>query len=71
MATTREQLQKLLDQLPDDRLDEARAALALLSVPEDDEPLTDEELESIHEGRIAYARGEYVTNDEMKRRMGW
>jgi hypothetical protein len=71
MATTREHLQKILDDLPDDRLDEARLALSLLSVPEDDEPLTDEELESIREGRAAYARGEYVTNDELKRRLGW
>ena len=71
MATTREQLRKMLDDIPDDRLDEAGAALTLLSVPEDDEPLTEEELESIREGRAAYARGEYVTNDELKRRLGW
>ena len=71
MTTTRKELQKLLDELPDDRLDEARLALALLNVPEDDEPLTDEELESIREGRAAYARGEYVTNDELKRRLDW
>ncbi|MFN8633569.1 MAG: hypothetical protein U0893_06905 [Chloroflexota bacterium] len=71
MATTREELHKLLDELADDRLDEARMALALLNVPEVDEPLTEEELESIREGRAAYARGEYVTNDELKRRMGW
>ena len=70
MATTREQLRKLLDQLPDDRLDEAGAALALLNVPEDDEPLTDEELESIREGRIAYARGESIPHDEAMRRLG-
>ncbi len=71
MATTRDQLRKMLDEIPDDRLEEAGAALTLLSVPEDDEPLTDDELESIREGRIAYIRGEYVTNDEMKRRLGW
>jgi hypothetical protein len=40
MATTREHLRKLLDALPDDRLDEARAALTLLNMPEDDEPVT-------------------------------
>lgn len=70
MATTREQLRALLEQVPDDRLDEARAALALLNVPEDDEPLTDEELESIREGRIAYARGETIPHDEAMRRLG-
>src|SRR5688572_26443846 len=47
MATTRDQLRKLLDELPDDRLDEARLALALLNVPDDDEPITAEELEAI------------------------
>lgn len=71
MATTREQLQKMLDDIPDDRLGEARFALKLLSLPEDDEPLTDEELESVREGRAASARGEYVTSDELKRRFGW
>jgi hypothetical protein len=70
VATTREQLRKLLDELPDDRLDEAGTALRLLSVPEDDEPLTDEELESIREARAAYYRGEYTTNDDLKRRLG-
>ena len=65
MTTTREQLRKLLDQLPDDRLDEARAALVLLNVPEDDEPLTDAELESIREGRAAYTRGEAIPDEAL------
>lgn len=71
MVTTREDLQRLLDALPDDRLDEARAVLTLLAVPEDDEPLTDDELVSIREARAAYARGEFSTNDDLKVRMGW
>jgi|tagenome__1003787_1003787.scaffolds.fasta_scaffold17576659_2 hypothetical protein len=66
VATTREHLRKMLDELPDDRLDEARLALSLLNVPEDDEPLTDEELESIREGRAAYARGEAVPDEELR-----
>lgn len=66
MATTRDQLRKMLDDIPDDRLDEAGAALTLLSVPEDDEPLTDEELESIREGRVAYARGEAIPDEELR-----
>lgn len=66
MATTREQLRKLLGELPDDRLDEARAALTLLNVPEADEPLTDEELASIREGRAAYARGEAIPDNELR-----
>ena len=63
--TTREELRKLLDELPDDRLDEARFSLWLLSVPEDDEPLTEEELESIREGRIAYLRGEAIPDEDL------
>jgi hypothetical protein len=66
MATTREQLQRMVDDLPDDRLDEARFALTLLSVPEDDEPLTDDELESIREGRAAYFRGEAIPDEELR-----
>ena len=56
----------MLDEIPDDRLDEAGAALMLLSVPEDDEALTDEELESIREGRAAYARGEAIPDEELR-----
>jgi hypothetical protein len=65
MSATREQLRKMLDEIPDDRLDEARFALMLLSLPEDDEPLTEEELESIREGRAAYARGEAIPDEEL------
>jgi hypothetical protein len=43
----------------------------LSEAPEDDEPVTEEDLAAIREGREAYARGEYVTDDELKRRMGW
>jgi hypothetical protein len=49
MATTREQLRRLVDTIPDDRLDEAKATLTLLNVP-DDEPVTAEDLEAIARG---------------------
>ena len=65
MAATREQLRKMLDNIPDERLDEARSALMLLTLPEDDEPLSDEELESIREGRAAYARGESIPDEAL------
>jgi hypothetical protein len=79
MATTRERLHELLDDVPDDRLAEVEAAIAdaaapyrpIEDVPEDDEPLTQEDLEAIREGREAYARGECISDDELKRRMGW
>ena len=70
MATTREQLHAMIDQLPAEQFDAAAHALWELSIPEDDEPVTEEELASIREGREAYARGTYVTNDEMKRLLG-
>ena len=69
MATTREQLHAMIDDLPAEQFDAARHALWELSIPEDDEPVTDEDVESIRESKDAYARGEYVTNEEMKRRL--
>jgi hypothetical protein len=70
MATTREQLHEMVDALPADQFDAARHALWILTIPDDDEPVTDEEREAVRAGREAYARGEYVTNDELKRRLG-
>ena len=70
MANTREHLHKLLEEVPEDRLQEAASALMLLSIPDVDEPLTEEELESIREGLAAYERGESFADDEVKLRMG-
>jgi hypothetical protein len=79
MAMTRQQLHELLDDVPDDRLADVEAAIVdaaapyrpIEEAPEDDEPVTAEDLQAIREGREAYARGEYITDDELKRRMGW
>ena len=79
MATTRERLHELLDDVPDDRLADIEAAIVdaaaphhpIEEAPEDDESVTAEDLEAIREGREGYARGEYVADDELKRRMGW
>ena len=76
---TREQLHELLDDVPDDRLADVAAAIVdaaaphrpIGEAPEDDEPVTVQDLEAIREGREAYARGEYIADDELKRRMGW
>jgi len=78
MATTRERLHALLDELPDERLDEAEAAIAelaapfrpLAEAPEDDEPLTDEDLAAIERGREAYRRGETIPHDVAMREIG-
>jgi hypothetical protein len=79
MATTRERLHELLDDVPDDRLADIEAAIVdagaphhpIEGAPDDDEAVTAEDLEAIREGREAYARGKYVADDELKRRMGW
>lgn len=71
MATTRERLRELLDALPDDRLDEAAVALRALVIPEDDEPVTDEDREAIHEGREEYLRGETIPGDVIRREFGF
>lgn len=77
MATTREQLHDLIDTVPDDRLDDMSQALAALAVlthtpathaldvPEDDEPVTLEDLVAIAEGHAAYARGEAIPDDRL------
>jgi hypothetical protein len=70
MATTREQLRQIVDTLPDERLDEAGAVLTLLNVPDDDEPTTAEDLAAIREGRAAYARGETIPDDVVRRELG-
>jgi hypothetical protein len=70
MATTREQLRKMLDELPDDRLDEARLALALLNIPDDDEPTTAEDLEALARGREEYRSGETIPGDVVRRELG-
>ena len=74
MATTRERLRELLEAVPDARLAEAEAALAPLvadDIPDDDEPLTDDDLAAIAETRAELARGETISNDVVRREIGW
>jgi predicted transcriptional regulator len=78
MATTRERLHALLDDVPEDRLDDVEAALVdatapyrpLEDAPEDDEPVTAEDLAAILEGRAAYARGESIPHEKAMRKIG-
>lgn len=70
MAITREQLHEMIDALPDDQFDAAAHALWALSLPEDDEPVTDEDREAIRLGREDYRRGETVPHDVAIRRLG-
>jgi len=75
----RQTLHTLVDELPDLELRPARRYLEYLrqtgdplrrtleAAPVDDEPLTDDDLTSIREGRAERARGETVSHDEVKR----
>ena len=72
----RDELRAMVDAIPDDRLPAARATLArlvdpvllaFLTAPEDDEPLTDEDLAAIEEGRADIERGDVVSLEEVER----
>jgi hypothetical protein len=68
--TNRDELHLLVDALPDERLAEAKAALALLTIPEDDEPVTEEERASLDATHEAHLRGELVPHDVAMRQLG-
>jgi hypothetical protein len=70
VETNRAELHVLVDALPDDRLAEAKAALALLTIPEDDEPVTDEERASLRATHEAYRRDELIPHDVAMRKLG-
>ena len=78
---TRAELHALLDEIPDQGLEDIARYLAalkeaggdpyrahLLLAPEDDEPTTPEEDAVAAEAWQEYLRGEYFTAEEMKRR---
>ena len=75
--TTREALRRLIDELNDDEAErllrtlEDPASRALALAPIDDEPLTEPERASIDDARRAYARGEWVPAEEVRREIGW
>jgi hypothetical protein len=45
-------------------------SVALANAPYDDEPVSEEEARDIAESRVAYARGEVVSNDEVLAEFG-
>jgi hypothetical protein len=67
MATTREQLHAMIDKLPSDQFDAVAHAIWELSIPEDDEPVTDDDLAAIARGREAHRRGETISHAEAVR----
>ena len=82
MATTRDALHRLVDELPKRELSAAWRYLeylrnmgdpvlrAFLEAPEDDEPETEEERVSADEAWQEYQRGEAISADEAKHGLG-
>jgi len=77
--TTRERAHKLIDELPDDRVEDALAALeglddpviaAFREAPEDDEPWTETDETAAAEGRADIAAGRTVPLDEVMQERG-
>lgn len=75
--TPRDELRSIIDSMPEENLPAARDALAplgdpvwmaLLNAPIDDEPLTEEDLQAIEEGREDARHGRTVTLDELMAR---
>ncbi len=64
MSTTRERLHEMIDELPADQFDAAAHAIWALSVPEDDEPVTEEDRGDLAATHQAYLRGDLVPHDE-------
>ena len=79
--TTREDLYRLIDELPESELDAARHWLehrrpgedlllqVLLNAPEDDEPTTPEEDAGAAEAMEEYRRGEFISAEQAKREL--
>lgn len=80
--TTKERLHQLIEELPDQDLPGIERLLldlltsgdplvrTLLTAPEDDEPVTDEDLEALRQAREDFAAGRTVSLDEVKRELG-
>lgn len=79
---TRDALHRLVDELPEGVLPDAARALGalhvpaadpflqfLLNVPEDDEPLTAEDVAAIEEGESEIARGEGIPWDVVRKEL--
>ena len=73
------ELRRLIDELPDEELHAARRFLeflrdradpllrALRNAPEDDEPLNEEDLQAIREGRADAAAGRVLSTAELRK----
>ncbi len=79
--TRKEALHRLIDELPEDALPAVErylasvrddpVARALATAPLDDEPTTPKENTAAGQGWRAYRRGESVSNEDLRREIGW
>jgi len=67
--TTKDDLHQLVDQLDEAAADELLDYARWLAA-EEDEPLTDEERARVEAGEAEIRRGDYVTLEDVKRRLG-
>ena len=79
--TTKQDLHKLIDQLPESAIPRASQLLeslrevedpvlkVFLEAPEDDEPLTPEDIAAIEEGKAEIARGEGIPWEIVRARL--
>ena len=67
--TTKDDLHQLVDQLDEAAADELLDYARWLAA-EEDEPLTDEERARVEAGEAEIRRGDYVTIEDVKRRLG-
>ncbi len=77
--TTKADLHRLIDELPDSAVADVakrlapfrgRLARALYAAPPDDEPETVEERAAVAEAEKAIARGEVISDEELARELG-
>ncbi len=70
VMTAREELHKMVDELPEAELEAARGLLEELRNGAEDDVVTPEDLAEIEAGREAIRRGDYITMEEYKRQRG-
>ena len=66
--TTKDEIYAIVDSLPEDQLEAARQVLLDLAIPEDDEPLTADELAAIDRMDRARESGSLIPHDQLRRR---
>jgi hypothetical protein len=85
MATTKDRLHQLVEELPEGEVADSAERLLeqlrtygddplarkLLGAPIDDEPETDEERAAVAEAREAITRGDVVRDEDLERELGW